>query len=84
MFTPSDPSFGFVQVINVPRSERWLICYRLQELMIPCWCRADGSLCVEVNNSIAALLVHSTLKQFLASRQELVDWLERCWQQEFP
>lgn len=84
MFTPFDPSLAFVKIINVPRSDRWSICCRLQELMIPCWCRADGSLWVEANNSIAVLLVHSTVKQFLGSRQELVDWLERCWEKEVP
>ncbi|HEY9710307.1 MAG TPA: Asr1405/Asl0597 family protein [Oculatellaceae cyanobacterium] len=79
MFTPpsSNPSVG--QIVNVSRIDRWVIYHRLQELMIPCWCPADGSLRVEVNNSVAAVLVRSTVQQFVASRQELVEWLERCW-----
>lgn len=80
MFTPSDPNASVSQVVNVSRVDRWPIYHRLQELMIPCWCPADGSLRVEVNNSIAAVLLRSTVQQFVASRQELVDWLERCWQ----
>ncbi|MGE5656727.1 MAG: Asr1405/Asl0597 family protein [Actinomycetota bacterium] len=67
-------------VVNIPRHDRWLIYHRLQELMIPCWCPEDGSLRVEVNDSNAAVLLRSTIQQFTASRSELVEWLERCWQ----
>lgn len=79
MFTPSSSNTVFGQLVDVSRSDRWQIYYRLQELMIPCCCPADGSLRVEVNNYLDAVLVRSTVKQFLASRQELVEWLERCW-----
>lgn len=67
-------------LVNVPRSDRWLVHRRLQELMIPCWCPEDGSLRVEVNDSTAAILLRSTIQQYIASRSELVEWLERCWQ----
>lgn len=67
------------QVIAIPRSDRWRVYYRLQELMIPCNCPSDGSLRVEVNHGIALILVWSTVQQFTASRKELVNWLERCW-----
>ncbi|AFY89981.1 Asr1405/Asl0597 family protein [Chroococcidiopsis thermalis] len=78
MFKPtsSDPN---VQVVEIPVSDRWRIYHRLQELSIPCCCPADGSLVVEVNSAIAAFLVRSTVQHFLATRQELLDWLERCW-----
>ncbi|MCS6814197.1 MAG: hypothetical protein NZ772_11635 [Cyanobacteria bacterium] len=66
-------------VVSVPRIERWQVYYRLQELMIPCWCLPDGSLRVEVQNGINALLLRSVVQQFIASRQELVTWLRRCW-----
>lgn len=68
------------QVIDIPLSLRWQVYHRLQELMIPCWCCADGSLRVQINNLLAAVLVRSTLMQLLTSRQELIDWLEQCWQ----
>ncbi|NJL60622.1 MAG: hypothetical protein HC903_00795 [Methylacidiphilales bacterium] len=68
------------QVIHIPFAERWQIYHRLQELMIPCWCHADGSLRVQVNSMLTAILVRSTLMQFFASRRELIDWLEQCWQ----
>lgn len=66
-------------VVSVPRIDRWQIYHRLQELMIPCWCPEDGSLRVEVQNGIGALLLRSVVQQFVASRQEMVNWLERCW-----
>ncbi len=80
MLTPSSSDTSDGQVVDVSRVLRWQIYHRLQELKIPCWCPADGSLRVEVNDSIAAVLVRSTVQQFVAPRQELVDWLERCWQ----
>jgi hypothetical protein len=66
--------------VNVSRCDRWSIYHRLQELMIPCWCLEDGSLKVEVNDSVAAILVRSVVHQIVASRQELLKWLENCWQ----
>jgi hypothetical protein len=69
-------------VVSVPRIDRWRIYYRLQELMIPCWCLEDGSLRVEIHNGMGALLLRSVVQQFVASRQEMVNWLERCWDME--
>lgn len=66
-------------ILQIPLGDRWQIYQRLQELMIPCYCHPDGSLRVKVNSCLTAVLVRSTLMQFLASRQELLDWLERCW-----
>ncbi|MBW4612953.1 MAG: hypothetical protein KME21_06650 [Desmonostoc vinosum HA7617-LM4] len=68
------------QVLQIPLSDRWRIYHRLQELMIPCSCHPDGSLRVQVNSLLTAILIRSTVMQFLASRHELVNWLERCWQ----
>ncbi|QSJ17736.1 hypothetical protein JYQ62_02325 [Nostoc sp. UHCC 0702] len=67
------------QILQIPLSDRWLIYHRLQELMICCSCPADGSLRVKVNNFLEAVLIRSTVMQFLASRHELIQWLERCW-----
>jgi hypothetical protein len=72
------------QLVEISRPNRWQVYHRLQELMIPCWCPNDGSLRVEVNNSIEAILVRSTVQQFIASRTELIDWLERCWRTKIP
>ncbi|MFB2918191.1 MULTISPECIES: Asr1405/Asl0597 family protein [Aerosakkonema] len=80
MFKPPDSDTLTGHILQVSRRDRWQVHHRLQELKIPCWCPADGSLRVEINNSIEAVLVRSTVLQFIASRAELVDWLQRCWQ----
>lgn len=67
------------QIVQVSFVDRWQVYYRLKELMIPCWCPADGSLRVEINNSLQAILLRSTVWQLMASRSELIDWLNRCW-----
>jgi hypothetical protein len=72
-------SVSVTHVVSVSRIDRWQIHHRLQELMIPCWCLEDGSLRVEVQHGINALLLRSVVQQFVASRQEMVNWLERCW-----
>ncbi|MEH2461724.1 Asr1405/Asl0597 family protein [Nostoc sp.] len=67
------------QVLQIPLSDRWRIYHRLQELKIKSYCPADGSLRVQVNNLLEAILIRSIVMQFLASRHELLEWLERCW-----
>ena len=67
------------QVLQIPLSDRWRIYHRLQELKINSSCPPDGSLRVEVNNLLEAVLIRSIVMQFFASRQELLEWLERCW-----
>lgn len=77
------PSCSYValgeQVLQIPLCDRYSIHRRLQELMIPSSCLPDGSLHVQVNSWLTAILVCSTVMQFLATRQELLDWLEYCW-----
>ena len=73
-------SQGLVSKVGkIKRSDRWIIYHRLQELEIPCWCAADGILWVEINNAIDAVLLRSTVQSFIACRQELIHWLDRCW-----
>ncbi|MBD2312788.1 hypothetical protein H6G20_14040 [Desertifilum sp. FACHB-1129] len=61
-------------------SERWLIYNRLQQLGIPCECAVHQPLNVEIHTPTAALLVRSVVQQFTAPRQDLIEWLEACWQ----
>jgi len=68
-----------IQMVSVSQCDRWSICHRLQELVTACHCPADGSLRVEVNHWIDAVLVRSTAQLFTASRTDLVDWLQRYW-----
>ncbi|MBP0019186.1 MAG: hypothetical protein J7647_16750 [Cyanobacteria bacterium SBLK] len=67
-------------VANISRSDRWMLYRRLQELTIPCWCLPDGSLWVGIRHGLQALLLRSTVLQSVATRQESIDWLERCWE----
>ncbi|WP_017314882.1 Asr1405/Asl0597 family protein [Mastigocladopsis repens] len=80
MLQPCNFQASDEHIVQIPVSARWQIYHRLQELMIKSWCLPDGSLRVQVNNCLTAILVRSTVLQFMASRQELIDLLERCWQ----
>lgn len=68
------------QVVTVNWAERWSVYYRLRELQIPCQCSTDKPLQVQLDNTKTAIQLWSVAKQFNASRQELVDWLNCCWQ----
>ncbi len=76
---PTDGLNVLHQIVQIPYHQRWQIYHRLQELNIKCCCSEDGTLQVQINNWIAAILLHSTVIQFTASRSTLIDWLERCW-----
>ena len=67
------------QIVLIPYHQRWQIYHRLQELNVPCSCMSDGSLQVQIDNWIAAILLHSTVIQFTASRLSFIDLLQRCW-----
>jgi len=80
----SSYSDALISEVAINRGDRWLISRRLEELMITCNCPADGTLLVEVNHCLEAILLHSVVKQLMASRQELTNWLERCWDTSQP
>lgn len=80
-FTRPDASVARVAKIN--RSDRWTVHRRLQELDIPCWCPEDGALWIEIDSCVNAILLRSTVQQFVNTRSESIDWLERCWSTEF-
>lgn len=68
------------QKIAIAQGDRWLLYTRLRDLQIPCWCLKDGSLWAEVEQCSTVILIHSVMRELFAPRQELVDWLNRCWQ----
>lgn len=76
------PEFPTPQVIEVSGIDRWQIYRRLQELQIPCQCAAHQPLQVEIHSSNAAIQLWSAIRQVSAPRDELVDWLDRCWYQQ--
>lgn len=67
-----------VPISSIARSDRWLIHHRLHQLNLTCNCPSDGSLWVEIDNSVEAMLVWSVVQRFLTSRKQQIDWLERC------
>lgn len=71
------------QILTISRCDRWQAHQRLQELEIRCWCTEDGSLSVEIPTLLTAMQVRSVIQQLTASRQELIAWLDRCWDFEF-
>lgn len=68
------------EVVDVNWTDRWLVYYRLQELDIPCDCATEQPLMVHITSATAAIQLWSVSKQFTESRQDLIYWLERCWQ----
>ncbi len=79
MYEFTSPDVFISQVAKIKRSDRWIVYRRLQELNIPCWCPSDGTLWIEIDRCIDAILLRSTVHQFVSTRSELADWLERCW-----
>ncbi len=66
--------------VSIARSDRWQAYQHLQNLGIACHCAADGTLWVAVPDVVTAVLLRSVVQQLTCSRQELADWLHRCWQ----
>lgn len=77
-----DPQSGLSQVVEIERSARWMVYYRLQELQIPCRCSANLPLQVEIASPTDAIQLWSVLRQVSASRSQLVCWLNGCWNRD--
>jgi hypothetical protein len=67
-------------IVNLHRTDRWQVFHRLQALDISCQCGTHQPLLVQIENPQAAIQLWSVVKQCSASRGELIDWLNRCWQ----
>ncbi|MBD2363178.1 hypothetical protein H6G36_18630 [Anabaena minutissima FACHB-250] len=63
-------------VVEVNWLDRWQIYQRLQELDVPCWCEANQPLKVEISSPVAAIQLWSVIRQFTASRQDLISTLK--------
>ncbi|NET01324.1 MAG: hypothetical protein F6K62_12640 [Sphaerospermopsis sp. SIO1G2] len=70
---------GIKQIVEVSWADRWQVYQRLNELDIPCCCETNQPLEVEVTNPQIAVQIWSITRQFTASRQELINRLEDCW-----
>ncbi len=67
-------------IISVNWADRWTVYYRLQALQIPCECFTNQPLRVQIGSPTAAIQVWSVMQQMTASRDQLLQWLEDCWQ----
>ncbi|MGV2826882.1 Asr1405/Asl0597 family protein [Myxosarcina sp. GI1(2024)] len=70
------------RVVDTIWIDRWQIFHRLQALEITCGCATNQPLWARLDNVKTAIQIWSVVKQHSASRLELVDWLNRCWQIE--
>lgn len=70
------------QVVEVKWADRWAVHHRLQELQIPCYCKSDFPLQVDIRNPTAAIQLWSVVKQITTPRHELISWLNECWHRE--
>jgi hypothetical protein len=68
------------QTISVNWGDRWQVYHRLQALEIPCQCATNKPLKIQLDSTKTAIQLWSVTRQFTASRDELVQWLECCWQ----
>ncbi len=82
MYKSTRPDNFVSQITKIQRSERWSVHRRLQELNIPSWCPPDGALWIEIDSCLNAILLRSIIQQFVNTRSESIDWLERCWSTE--
>ncbi|MGG6293443.1 Asr1405/Asl0597 family protein [Leptolyngbya sp. AN02str] len=83
-FTPdSVKDAGFFSadqhVVSINRSDRWLVCYRLQDLGIACNCLPDGSFRAQIDSPVDAIQLWSVMQQLTGSRTAHLNWLARCW-----
>ena len=77
---PSPANQPIIHTVGIKNTERWSIYHRLQELDIPCNCSTNQPLQVELNNPSAIAQLCCVFKQSTASRSELIDWLDNCWE----
>jgi hypothetical protein len=70
---------SLLPAIAISRSDRWQVYHRLRDLDIPAYCLPDGGLRADISTPVAALQLRSVMAQVTASRQDLVEFLDRCW-----
>ncbi|MEL6381429.1 MAG: Asr1405/Asl0597 family protein [Cyanobacteria bacterium J06626_18] len=80
-YSPS--SERFTLAIELDRVARWDVYFYLQELSIPCECKFNQPLRVQVDSASTAMQLWSLVRVFTASKQQCTEHLEQCWQQVF-
>lgn len=67
-------------VLTVKWIDRWDVFYRLRSLDIECQCFTNKPLLVNPHSPTTVAQIWSVARQFSTSRQQLIDWLDNCWE----
>ena len=76
------PFQPLVHSVEIKNTQRWSIYHRLRELEIPCRCSTNQPLQVELERPGEIAQLCFVVKQLTAPRNELIEWLNDCWQIE--
>ncbi|MBD2419100.1 hypothetical protein H6G54_15615 [Anabaena cylindrica FACHB-243] len=74
---------GIKHVVEVNWADRWQVYQRLRELEIPSRCETNQPLQVQITSPQVVVQLWSVVRQFTASRQELICTLEQCWHSRY-
>ncbi|MGM3305898.1 Asr1405/Asl0597 family protein [Anabaena sp. WFMT] len=74
---------GIKHVVEVNWADRWQVYQRLRELEIPSCCETNQPLQVQITSPQVVVQLWSVMRQFTASRQELICTLEHCWRSRY-
>jgi hypothetical protein len=66
-------------LVEVNWADRWQVYQRLKELDIPCTCKPNQPLKVEIGSPVTAVQLWSVIQRLTASRQDQILTLECCW-----
>ncbi|MEM0979733.1 MAG: Asr1405/Asl0597 family protein [Cyanobacteria bacterium P01_H01_bin.58] len=80
-YLPSNDNFTIE--IELDHIARWDVYFRLQELSVPCKCKFNRPLQVQVDSANTALQLWSLVRAFTSTKQQCTEHLEHCWQQTF-
>ena len=67
------------RVLTVKWACRWDIFRRLKALEIDCQCSTNEPLLVNLHSPTTLVQIWSVIRQTSADRQQLIDWLDNCW-----
>lgn len=67
-------------IVDVKWSCRWEVYRRLKALDINCKCSTNEPLLVYLYSPTTIIQIWSVLRQCGASRRNLIDWLDNCWE----
>ena len=79
----ASPSDHFTIEVEMERVARWDVYFHLRELSIPCECRFNQPLRVQIDTASTAIHLWSLLRIFTGSKQQCTEHLEQCWQKIF-